>query len=217
MKKPYQLIIFDWDGTLVDSKSAIINCLQQTAAELGLPIPSYDAIKEVIGLGIAQGYQLLFPNAIDKLNNFKQRYQYHSLLATPYKEILFPGVFELLTELDQQGYLLAVATGKSRLSLDAALQQLHLKDLFAATRTVDEAFSKPHPQMVTDILQQLSLQSEQAMLVGDTEYDMQLAKNAGIDAIGVTCGVHDIDRLLAYQPLACLTATSELSQWLNRS
>ncbi|MDF2867258.1 MAG: family hydrolase [Gammaproteobacteria bacterium] len=215
MNVSYQLLIFDWDGTLVDSSSAIIECVQKTAAELSLPIPSYQRVKEMIGLGLTQGYQLLFPEAADKFELFKQHYQYRSLLAISYKEILFPGVRELLTDLKQQGYILAVATGKSRMSLNAALHELQLDHLFAATRTVDEAFSKPHPQMVMDILQELLIAPQQALLIGDTEYDMQLAKNSGIDVVAVGCGVDEVERLLAYQPLVCLNETKELWGWLN--
>ena len=215
MKANYQVLIFDWDGTLVDSSSAIIECVQRTAAELDLPIPSYQQLKEVIGLSLGQVYPLLFPKASDKFELFKQHYQYRSLLAVPYKEILFPGVRELLGTLNQQGYRLAVATGKSRMSLNAALHQLQLDGLFDTTRTADEAFSKPHPQMVLDILQELMVTPQQALLIGDTEYDMQLAKNAGIAAVAVSCGVDEAERLLTYQPLACLNETKELENWLG--
>lgn len=215
MKNNYQLLIFDWDGTLVDSNSAIIECIQKTAAELDLPIPSYQQIKEIIGLGLARAYSLFFPKATDKLELFKQHYQYRSLLAVPYKEILFPGVRELLNILNQKGYSLAIATGKSRRSLNAALYELQLDGLFATTRTVDETFSKPHPQMVLEILQELAVSPQRALLIGDTKYDMELAKNAGIDAVAVSCGVDEAERLLTYQPLACLNETKELENWLN--
>jgi len=215
MHSRYQLLIFDWDGTLVDSNSAIISCLQRTAIALELEIPSSETIQQTIGQGLGIAYQSLFPHALDKYQAFVQLYQYHSLMATPYKEILFPGVYDSLINLKQQGYLLAVATGKSRLSLNAALQQLQMHSLFSMTRTVDEAFAKPHPKMVEDILETLLVAPENSLLIGDTEYDMQLAKNAGIDAVAVTCGVHDAGRLLSHVPRACLADIVALNSWLE--
>lgn len=130
-------------------------------------------------------------------------------------DVLLPGIKELLQKLNEQDYLLAVATSRSRRSLSAALDKLQLHHFFASTRTADETFSKPHPQMILELLDELQVEPHQTLMVGDTEHDLQMAKNAGVDAVAVSCGLHTTETLLRKEPLACLDATKDLADWLG--
>jgi phosphoglycolate phosphatase len=215
MKKNYKLLIFDWDGTLVDSTAYIVKGIQQIAKEMKLPVPSENQVRVLIGLSFFQIYQRLFPRAEHLLTEFLKRYQALALQVVAAKEVLFPGVKTMLKTLKAQNYLLAIATGKSRAGLNAALQVLDLVHIFAATRCADETESKPHPQMVYELLSELAVAPEQALLLGDTGYDMQLAQNAGIAVLAVGCGVQPLEQLRAYKPLAELTQTSDLQAWLQ--
>lgn len=215
MHKNYQLLIFDWEGTLVDSTAYIVKGIQQVAGELKLNVPTAQSIADVIGLSLPQAYNALFPNAEHSLNEFIQCYQQLALHVTPQKDVLFPGIKELLRALHEQNYLLAIATGKSRASLNAALQELQLTHYFASTRCADETYSKPHPQMVYELLDELMIEPHQALLIGDSEFDLQLASNAGIDAIAVANGNQNLEKLLAYNPLTCLAETKALLDWLT--
>jgi phosphoglycolate phosphatase len=199
----------------MNSEGRIVACMQQAASDAGLPVPSNAAARDIIGLGLAEAVQRLFPTA-DKagLEALIGAYRGHWLGDAILPAPLFEGAQDLLERLHRAGHLLAVATGKSRRGLDSALEESGLGDFFHATRCADEAFSKPHPQMLLEILTDLDTPPEAAVVVGDTEYDMQMARSAGVDALGVSHGVHAPDRLFAHGAIACFDDLAGLSDWL---
>ena len=213
----FRLLIFDWDGTLMDSIGTIVACTQATFTELGLaPLPE-PTVRETIGLGLKEVMAVLQPGAGEEFRRQVTEVYYKHWLST-YRDTapLFPRVRETLEELAAEGYLLAVATGKSRRGLDRDLQRSATHHLFAATRTVDEAPGKPHPQMVLDLLDELGVRPQQALVIGDTTYDLQMAKDAGSHALGVTSGSHHRQQLMALKPLDCLSNVVELGPWLQQ-
>lgn len=212
----YELIAFDWDGTLMDSEATIVNCLQMAARDLGVAEPDSHSAREVIGLGLQQAVARLFPDASEALvDALAQQYRKRFLRQDREPSALFPGARELLQNLASRDYLLAVATGKSRRGLDMELEHTGFGELFHATRCADEAFSKPHPQILLDVLDHLGMESKQALVVGDTEYDMQMAVNAGSDAIGVSFGVHSPQRLREQGALTVVDTLQEIADWLE--
>jgi phosphoglycolate phosphatase len=212
----FELLVFDWDGTLMDSEAHIIACVEAAVKDLNLPIPSPDAIRDIIGLGLHEAVNRLYPGSEASLHlDVAARYRRHFFAGTSSPSELFAGTREVLTELQQQGYLLAVATGKGRQGLDYALESTGLRDVFDLTRCADEAFSKPHPEMLHQILEQTGVEPGRALMIGDTEYDLEMAVNAGMPSLGVTYGAHDLERLLKHQPLACVDRITEIPAWLN--
>ncbi|MDH5766449.1 MAG: HAD-IA family hydrolase [Gammaproteobacteria bacterium] len=214
---PYQLLIFDWDGTLMDSEARIVDCLSAACLDHGFTPPPNEQLKDVIGLGLREALKKLHPEenetVIEKLaDSYRQQY----LESNQTHSELFPGVKELLEVLEQQGYWLAIATGKGRQGLDMVLQETQLHSRFHITRCASETCSKPHPQMLEEILQFTGLEAHQALMIGDTEYDMEMAKNAKIDALAVSYGVHAVDRLLKHKPVDCLHDIRELPDCLNK-
>ena len=218
MTKRFDLIVFDWDGTLMDSEVRIVTCMQRAADDVGLPVPNRLAASDVIGLGLSEALGRLFPSADEaSLEAVVAAYRRHWLGDEIASSALFDGAEALVERLRGSGHLLAIATGKSRRGLDVALQQSGLTDLFHATRCADETFSKPHPQMLQEILTDLDTAPGEAVMVGDTEYDMQMAANAGVAAVGVAHGVHEAQRLLAHGALHCFGDLFELAEWLHDS
>lgn len=214
--KKYQLIVFDWDGTLMDSESRIVTCMQLAARDTGRPPPSEAAARDIIGLSMERAVQTLFPRAdLAAQQAIIDAYRVHWLGEQVPESVLFPGAAEILAYLAEQDYLLAVATGKSRRGLDKVLHESGLGNYFHATRCADEAFSKPHPQMLQDILTDLDTAPSRALVIGDTEYDMQMAGNAGVEALGVSHGVHDSQRLLDHGAQRVMDNLSELRAWLT--
>ncbi len=214
--KMYQLLIFDWDGTLMDSQARIVACLQDAARDTGIEVPSASAARDIIGLGLREAMQSLFPAANDSQHDMLvERYREHFLVLNQSRSELFPGVETVLRELLENNYRLAVATGKSRRGLDRELEETGLGSYFLSTRCADEAFSKPHPQMLHDILDELGMDAQASLVIGDTEYDMQMAKNAGAAALGVSYGVHETERLLAHGAESCIDEFEQLMQWLH--
>ncbi len=211
----YKLIVFDWDGTLMDSEDRIVASASAALSDLSLaPLPR-ERISNIIGLGLREAVESLLPRRSDGFyRQYIDRYRYHFLEADMTPMPLFEGVAESLSQLRDQGYLLAVATGKSRRGLDRVLDETGLGQLFVATRCADEAPSKPHPGMLEELMQELRVCPEETLMVGDTEYDLQMAQNAGTPAIAVSYGVHERRRLLECAPLACLDAINELGDWL---
>jgi len=215
MSTKYQLIVFDWDGTLMDSEARIVTCMQQAARDVGVPVPDDAAARDVIGLGLTEAVQSLFPAAgADGTDALIAAYRDHWLGNGIRPAALFAGARELVEALHRAGYLLAVATGKSRRGLDKVLEESGLGAFFHATRCADETFSKPHPQMLQEILTDLDTHPQAAVVVGDTEYDMLMARNAGVDALGVAHGVHTTDRLLAHGAITCFEDLFGLADWL---
>ena len=215
MSRQYELLIFDWDGTLMDSIARIVNCFGNACADAGLLVPPEPAMRHVIGLGLAEAVDALLPGVDNALRErvvarYRERFLHIDQTAMP----LFDGVRTGLEALAGHGYLLAVATGKSRRGLDRVLQETGMASLFVATRCADEALSKPHPKMLQDLLDYTGLSSEQALMVGDTTYDLEMARMAAMDSLAVSYGVHVREDLLAHAPLACLDTFDEVRQWL---
>ena len=211
MKNRFDLIIFDWDGTLIDSIDWIASCLQQAADQCGIAVPEAQAAKDVIGLSINNAMQTLFPE-IDPHTQAQlvacYSQQYNSKQISP--DDLFPGVYAMLVELKESGYQLAVATGKTRVGLQKALQATGTEELFCVTRCADETASKPDPKMLLEIIQHTQAAKERTLMIGDSIHDLQMALNAPISAIAVSCGANSAELLQQYHPLLCLQQPTEL-------
>jgi phosphoglycolate phosphatase len=214
MKKRYELLIFDWDGTLINSEANIVSCMKAAMIDLQLPVLHSDEIKNIIGLGLKEALTTLYPDIDnDSANQLIDRYRYHFLTSEPSEP--FQGVSETLSHLSEAQYLMAVATGKGRQGLNKAFNATGYGELFHASRCADETRSKPHPQMLYEILDFLGVEAENALMVGDTEYDINMATNAGMDSIAVTYGVHDRERLVRCNPTTFIDSFDELIAWLN--
>ena len=212
---PYSLIVFDWDGTLMDSAAGIVGAMQAAAAEIGLPDRSAEQMRELIGLGMDEVLARLYPDMdVDHVRALLAAYR--KQYGTPGQAgQLFPGVAETLVGLRRQGFELAVATGKSRHGLDRAMASTGVAELFAYSRCADESASKPAPDMLEDILLRAATPPEQVLMVGDTEYDMAMASSIGVMAVGVDCGVHDIQRMLDAGAHSVLDDVRGLPAWLR--
>lgn len=209
-----KLLVFDWDGTLMDSEVQIVTCMQAAIADLSLQPRSADQVKNIIGLGLHEAVSALYPESDDSLVvAMADRYRDH-WLAGYQQSALFPGVEETLQFLKAEGFQLAVATGKGRRGLDKVLTETGLTELFAATRCSDETRSKPHPMMLEQLMTELRIAPEQTLMIGDTEYDMEMARNARAHPVAVSYGVHEWQRLQQHSPLTCLDQITELSDWL---
>lgn len=212
----FPLLVFDWDGTLMDSEARIVGCMQAAIADSGLPALESAAIRNIIGLGLREALEQLFPGCAESVRQrMVERYRYHFLGGYHAASPLFPGARETLTALRERGYLLAVATGKGRQGLESVLRETGCRHLFDATRCADESFSKPHPQMLLDIMDELDVPPQATLMIGDTEYDMRMAANAGAQALAVSYGVHERERLLQCGPLDCLDSIGALPAWLD--
>jgi phosphoglycolate phosphatase len=210
----YELVIFDWDGTIMDSTGLIASCIQATCREMGLAVPDEAAAKWVIGLGIAQAMERVAPGLdASRTREFADRYRGH-FLARDHEAPLFGGIPALLEDLRGRGLRLAVATGKSRRGLARALSTSGLAPFFEATRCADEGFPKPHPDMVLRILDETAVEASRAVLVGDTTHDLELAANAGVDAVAVTYGAHGAALLRERAARHYAGSVEELRQWL---
>lgn len=215
MKKRYDLIVFDWDGTVMDSTAVIAGSIQAACRDLGLTIPSDEAARHVIGMGLTQALRYAVPDAPETMYQpLAERYR-HYFLAQDEAIPLFAGARETIAALHSAGHRLAVATGKSRNGLNRAMQASELKSYFHASRTADETFSKPHPAMLLEIMDELGFDASRVLMVGDTTHDLQMAINAGVDAVGMTHGAHPEDQLRALKPLALLDDFSALHAWFN--
>jgi phosphoglycolate phosphatase len=216
MTRQFDLVVFDWDGTLMDSETKIVRCMQAAARDLDIPDPGVAAIRDIIGLGLNEAMQVLFPSSTpgDQARLVEQ-YRRHFLELDNTAMPLFPGVTEGLVKLADLGYLLAVATGKARRGLDRVLNETGMHHLFVASRCADETFSKPHPKMLEEILDQTGVESARALMVGDTVYDMQMAQNARVAGLGVSYGVHARERLLESGARACVDSFREVCAWVS--
>lgn len=198
-----RLIIFDWDGTLMDSERQIVHCMQVAAHELELVVPTYEAVRRIIGLGLPEAIECLFPVHDAELREaIRQGYARHFIAGSAGDSNLFPGAIELLEELRARELVLAVATGKSRVGLDRVLEKTGLASFFDLTRTADETASKPDPKMLHEILEEARMRPEEAVMIGDTTFDLEMAVRAGVPRIGVAHGVHETTALQAHAPLA---------------
>ena len=211
----YRLLIFDWDGTLADSEQHIVSAARSAIDALGLPARSHEQVRTIIGLAMSEACQVLFPNMPKRQESrFIACYREHFLRNTGNPIALFPGAKAALQGLAGERYWLAVATGKGRRGLDRDIANHQLEALFSATRTADDAPSKPHPKMLMDIMEELDVAGAETLMIGDTAYDLEMARNAGVASIGVSSGVHDRQRLLEFDPLALLDSIAELPAWL---
>lgn len=202
----YSVIIFDWDGTLMDSIDKIVACVTQAAKLNNLLAPSPQAIRNIIGLSLDKAMATLYPmlpaaQRAQLIDAYRHQYAHLNTQQTPF----YPGIKACLTSLKERGYLLAVATGKGRNGLDRMLSQYEVTDLFSITYCADETLSKPDPLMLNKILQTLEVNAEQALMIGDSSFDLEMANNANVDCIGVTYGVHPEDILSQYNPIAILS------------
>lgn len=212
----FKALIFDWDGTLSDSLPRIVSCLQAAAAAVNLPVPSPAAAQDIVGLGLQEALELLFPGIeTAQVRLLRESYGGHFRRADREPSPFFAGVLEVLTALKERGFLLAVATGKSRNGLDRALAATGLNGFFDATRCADETAAKPDPAMLLSLLEQFALAPHEALMIGDTTYDMAMAERVGMPRLAVAYGAHDSARLLSYQPLACVTSFADIAVMLR--
>jgi phosphoglycolate phosphatase len=212
----YPLIVFDWDGTIIDSAATIVECIRQAALDIGLQAPERSRASHVIGLGLHDALRLAVPElAPQRYLEFVGLYRKH-FLAREDSMQLFAGMRELLGDLAGR-HRLAIATGKSRKGLDRALHANRLAPLFAVSRCADETTPKPHPAMLLEILEELSLTPGEALMIGDTSHDLEMARGAGVAALAVTYGAHPEPALAACGPLGCLPSVPELHAWLTRN
>ena len=210
-----KLIIFDWDGTLMDSVDKIVGSMQAASRDAGITIPSDQEVKEIIGLGLKEAIQQLFPQENDAMHeNITEQYRQHYLFLSDIKTELFVGAYDTLTQLKEGGYVLAVATGKARRGLDRVLGDTDVGQFFDITRCSDETQSKPHPQMLHEIMDSLAIPAQETLMVGDTEFDLKMANAAGVDSLAVTYGVHNRERLLSHNPVACIDDIREITSLL---
>jgi len=210
-----KLVIFDWDGTLCDSVALISSCIQLAAAENQLSVPSRESAANIIGLGLPEATNQLFPGIDEqKAALFTASYsaQFRAQDSAPCE--FFDGVLETLSQLRAQGCLLAVATGKSRAGLDRVLSAMNMSTFFDGSRCADETLSKPNPLMIKELLAELLVSPDEAVMVGDTEFDLEMAQNAGIRSIAMTYGAHSKKRLAAFEPMVCLDNFKNIVNYL---
>jgi phosphoglycolate phosphatase len=215
MKDRFGLLVFDWDGTLFNSIDWIVECIQRAAAECDCEIPAPSLARSVIGLGLKEAMETLFPG-IERAaaERIARAYRFHFRARPITPDDLFAGVHDTLSRLRQHGYLLAVATSKARIGLDDALAATGTAPLFSATRCAGETASKPDPEMLLQLMRQLGIPRHRTVMIGDSIHDLRMANNAEVDAIGVTCGANGQAELSAHRPLACLSTTAELVNML---
>lgn len=215
MSRDFKLLVFDWDGTLMDSEARIVACIRAASADLGLEVLPDATIRNIIGLGLREAIDALYPGSSDEIHHgMTERYRHYFLTANPTPTQLFEGAAETLKSLEGEGYLLAVATGKGRNGLNRVLEETGLRNLFHTTRCADETFSKPHPLMLTEIMEELGTEPDETLMIGDTEYDMLMARNARTPALAVSYGVHELERLLKHEPAGHINSITELLPWL---
>ncbi len=210
----FDLIVFDWDGTLFDSTALIARCIQAACADLGVAVPSDDVASYVIGMGLREALQHAVPGLpASRYPELGQRYRHH-YFESQHALVLFPGTLDMLHALKARQHGLAVATGKSRLGLDEALQTVQLQGLFDATRTADETAGKPDPRMLHELMTALGAAPERTLMIGDTTHDLQLARNAGTASVAVSFGAHAPAAFADLGPLHVAHSTADLAAWL---
>ena len=214
VNEQFDLIVWDWDGTIANSTGMIVDAIVLAAAQVGLPALDPIAASNIIGLGLKESIHALFGDlAADKAQQLASQYNanyYAGESAIP----LFDGARELIIELHRRGSKLAVATGKGRRGLDLALEHCGLAKYFHETRTMGECFSKPHPQMLDELMDELVVRPERTLMIGDTSYDLEMAQNAGVKSVAVTFGAQSRDKLVGYNPLHIFDEFADLRNWL---
>jgi phosphoglycolate phosphatase len=216
MTQEFELLVFDWDGTLMDSVEHIASSLAAAATDIGMEDLGQQRYRDIIGLGLKEAMQALYPQAGEaETLALCERYRYHYVEASRVKSDLFAGALEMLHVMRNKGLKLAVATGKARIGLDRVFADTGYGELFHASRCSDESGSKPQPHMLNELMQELNVDAGKTLMIGDTEYDMAMARNAGTHGLAVSYGVHNCERLHKHKPLACLASMDELSGWLH--
>jgi phosphoglycolate phosphatase len=217
MNKKYKVIIFDWDGTIVNSTGLIVRAIKEAALIKGIALSDEKKIYSVIGLGLNQAFDRLFNN-LSKQEVIELQELYKDCYLNNINEVsMFDGIEFGIKDLHRRGYSLTIATGKSRRGLDMALKQSGLEPLFGLTKTMDECFSKPHPQMANEILDFYIAEKNEALIVGDSIYDLEMAINAGIDSLAVTFGSHSREELVKYKPKGIADNAYEIFEWIIRN
>lgn len=213
----YELIVFDWDGTLMDSEGRIVSSLRAAIADAKLPRREDKDLSNIIGLGLQESLETLFPDGSQSdYDILVDRYRHYFLDADPTPTRLFDGARETLELLRDNGYWLGIATGKARRGLDEVLQKTELTGFFHATRCADETFSKPHPHMLLEVMDEMSVEADKTLMIGDTEYDLIMAKNAGVKSVAIGHGVHEEQRLLECEPIALVEDLYSLQAWFRQ-
>jgi phosphoglycolate phosphatase len=214
-RRRFDLIAFDWDGTLFDSTGLIVRCIQAACRDLGMPEPSDVQAAYVIGLGLMDALRHAVPDLpVERYPELGRRYRHH-YMASQHQIVLFEGTREMLAALKARNHWLAVATGKSRLGLNEALDAAQLRPYFDSTRTADETASKPHPLMLHELMGELGVEPARTLMIGDTTHDLQLAVNAGVACVGVSYGAHPSEDFHRFEPLFVAHSTRELHEWLH--
>jgi phosphoglycolate phosphatase len=215
MKNRFDLIIFDWDGTLADSVDWIVQCIQAAAQQYRCPVPQAQAVKNIIGLSIENAMLTLFAEQSDDMRQQLAAAYSQKFFSQPIgPEHLFPGVRAMLQQLKADGYRLAVATGKKSKGLALAIEQTGVADLFCITRSADQSASKPDPLMINQIVDECGADKQRTLMVGDSIHDLQMALNAGVSSVGVTCGAHSEAVLQAFNPIRCLAYPTDLIHYI---
>lgn len=215
LSRQFDLIAFDWDGTLFDSTALITRCIQLAVVDVGGKLPSDKDAAYVIGLGLMQALAHAAPDVPQsKYPELGARYRFH--YSRHQDDIsLFPGVLPMLAELKTRNHLLAVATGKSRRGLDEVLQAVALQGLFDASRTADETQGKPHPMMLEELMAEFGVAPHRLLMIGDTTHDLQMARNAGCHSVGVSYGAHEPASFEALNPMFVAHSVADLHAWLG--
>ncbi len=217
MAQQFQLLVFDWDGTLADSAALIVDSIRNACEDLHLPVPAERDCRYVIGLGLQDSMLRLLPSLAEAdYPPFLDQFRHH-FLQRDHETPLFLGMENLLGELESNGHWLAVATGKSRAGLQRSLEQTGIGKRFHTTRCADESHSKPNPAMLFEVMNSLGIAKENTLMIGDTSHDLLMAQNAGVAAVAVSYGAHDIDELHALNPLACVDSVAALRTWLMQN
>jgi phosphoglycolate phosphatase len=212
----FDLIAFDWDGTLFDSTALIARSIQAACADLGVAVPSDKDASFVIGLGLIDALQHAAPGLPrERYPELGARYRHH-YFARQHEIVLFEGTLPMLKALKTRNHWLTVATGKSRKGLDEALTSVELRNMFDATRTADETASKPNPQMLLELMREFGVEPERTLMIGDTTHDLQLAANAGAASVGVSYGAHEPASFAEFDPLHIAHSVHDLNDWLAR-
>ena len=217
MPKRFDLLVFDWDGTLMDSAGTIVSSIQNACRDLDLPVPSDAASRHVIGLGLQEAMEMLVPElGAEGYERLVDRYR-HYYLGQDSSIPLFEGVAQAIADLHDAGFLLAVATGKSRRGLARALEHSGLGAYFHSTRCADECFSKPHPCMIDKIMNEMGVAPARTVMIGDTSHDLEMARNAGVSSLAAGYGAHPAEGLGDYDALHVCTSFAELAGWLREN
>jgi len=218
LKQKYSFIIFDWDGTLMDSTARIVSAMQATAREAKLVEPSEKLVKSIIGLSMQAVMDKLFPQADEKLRQeLFEIYRYQYVEGDPTPSPLFTEAKSLLNWLKEKGIVVAIATGKARAGLDRVLNEVGLLDFFDYSICADEAQSKPHPEMITSLLNQSGISASETLIIGDSVHDLKMANNATVDCVGVTSGANNFTELAEFQPVVTLERVCYLQSWLEQN